>query len=167
MTILYFCIAEGVDINIGLILKQHTDWLLITHFKNLTKDGCKVFTKFHTTEEVLAALSKIRINLVTDEYRLHDIITKSLNMAGIFFKREYKLSPHNRIDYLVNGGIGVEVKKGKPYSRQVIEQLKRYAVFPEITAIILVVERNLDIPKQINGKMCCSFGLNKLWGIAL
>lgn len=126
-----------------------------------------MFDKYHTVEEVLTALSLIRINLVVDEYRLHDIISQSLNRSGIFFEKEYRLGPRNRIDYLINGGVGVEVKKGKPYSRQVIEQLKRYTVFPEITAIILVVERNLDIPKQINGKMCCSFGLNKLWGIAL
>lgn len=126
-----------------------------------------MFNKRHTVEEVLAALSIIRINLVSDEYRLHDIISQSFNLAGIFFRKEYKLGSHNRIDYLVNGGIGVEVKKGKPYSKQVIEQIKRYTMFPEINAIILVVERNLDIPKQINGKKCCSFGLNKLWGIAL
>jgi len=117
--------------------------------------------------KTLTALQSIRVNLVKDEYLLQDIIAKALDDAGITYSKEYKLAPRNRIDFLVDGGIGIEVKKGKPYTRQVVEQLKRYAAFSEITAIILVVERNLDIPKEINGKQCCSFGLNKLWGIAL
>lgn len=37
-----------------------------------------MFTKFHTGEEVLAALSQLRINVVTDEYKLHDIIAQSV-----------------------------------------------------------------------------------------
>ena len=118
-------------------------------------------------ERVLGALQSIRVNLVKDEYILQDIIAKALDDAGLTYSKEYKLAPRNRIDFLVTGGIGIEVKKGKPYGRQVLEQVKRYTASPEIAAIILVVERNLDLPKEINGKRCYSFGLNKLWGIAL
>jgi len=118
-------------------------------------------------KQVLKTLESIRINLVTDEYSLHKLIVQQLTQAEIPFSKEYRLVPRNRIDFLTAGGIGIEVKKGKPYRRHVLEQLKRYAVSPEITAIILVVERNLDLPKEINGKPCHSFGLNKLWGIAL
>ena len=117
--------------------------------------------------KTLNALQSIRVNLVKDEFILQAIIAKALDKAGISYDKEHKLAPRNRIDFLIEGGIGIEVKKGKPYTRQVINQLERYTAFPEITAIILVVERNLDVPKEINGKQCCSFGLNKLWGIAL
>jgi len=119
------------------------------------------------TNEVILSLQNIRINLVRDEFKLQNIIAQQFNQSGIGYDREYKLAPRNRIDFLVAGGIGVEVKKGKPYRRQVIEQLERYTAFPEISTMILVVERNLDIPKKINGKKCYSIGLNKLWGIAL
>ncbi|HBV97421.1 MAG: hypothetical protein JL50_08385 [Peptococcaceae bacterium BICA1-7] len=121
----------------------------------------------YSIEQVLTALQTIRVNLIRDEYVLHDIITETLFNAGITHEKEYRLAPRNRIDFFIPGGIGIEVKKGKPYTRQVIEQLERYTSFPEIKAIILVVERNLDIPKEINGKKCFSFGLNKLWGIAI
>lgn len=126
-----------------------------------------MFDKEYTTEEIIAVLQSIRVNLVRDEYILQDIISKELERASIAYKKEHRLAPRCRIDFLVSGGIGIEVKKGKPYTRQVIEQLERYTSSPEITAIILAVERNLDIPKTINGKQCYSFGLNKLWGIAL
>ena len=120
-----------------------------------------------TASEVMSVLKGIRVNLVRDEYRLQDIIAEQLDHAGIAYSKEYHLAPRNRIDFLITGGVGVEVKKGKPYTRQVISQLTRYASFPEITALILVVERSLDIPWEINGKKCYSFGLNKLWGIAI
>ena len=112
-------------------------------------------------------LRGIRVSLVKDEYRLQDIIAEQLDQSGIAYSKEYLLAPRNRIDFLVVGGIGIEVKRGKPYTRKVIDQLVRYTSFPEVAALILVVERSLDIPREINGKKCYSFGLNKLWGIAL
>ncbi|MTI83461.1 MAG: hypothetical protein FH756_06035 [Firmicutes bacterium] len=120
-----------------------------------------------TTNQVMTAVAEIRVSVVSDEYRLQDIIAAKLDEYGIHYDKEYKLAPRSRIDFLAAGGIGIEVKKGKPYSRQVIDQLAKYTSFPEIKTVILVVERNLDIPKEINGKPCYSFGLNKLWGIAL
>lgn len=116
---------------------------------------------------VVQALQGIRINPIRDEFNLQSLIAQRLAQENIPFSREYKLAPRNRIDFLVAGGIGIEVKKGKPYRRQVIDQLARYTSFPEIKSVILVVERNLDLPKSINGKRCYSLGLNKLWGIAL
>lgn len=126
-----------------------------------------IFEKPVPVNKIITALSDMRINIIRDEFELQAIISNCLDHANIPYSREYKLAPRNRIDFMVVGGTGIEVKKGKPYSRQVINQLERYTIFPEIKAIILVVERNLDIPRVINGKMCYSFGLNKLWGIAL
>lgn len=116
---------------------------------------------------ILTALESIRVGLVLDEHELQNHIAQKLTQAGIPFSKEYRLGKHSRIDFLCAGGIGIEVKKGRPYRRQVVKQLTRYAENSEITTLILVVERNVDIPKLINGKRCYSFGLNKLWGIAL
>jgi hypothetical protein len=126
-----------------------------------------------TIHDILKTLSKLRINPVNDEYDLQRDIALTLISDKFSFYKEKTLGPRNRVDFLVsdnnlvNEGIAIEVKKGKPNKVQVIRQLERYAAFPKVKGIILVVERNLDIPREINGKQCVSFGLNKLWGIAL
>lgn len=119
------------------------------------------------TREVLTLLKRIRINVAYDEYELQDWITRLLQQAEIPFKKEHVLAPRNRIDFLVDGGIGIEVKKGKPNRTQVCAQLERYAGFDCIRSIILVVERNVNIPREVKGKPCVLFGLNRLWGVAL
>lgn len=118
-------------------------------------------------EHIIKALSQIRINPVSDEYVLQAVIASELCLSKIKFKREYKLGSRNRVDFITGDGFVIEVKKGKPNKTQVIKQLHRYAAFDKVKGIILVVEKNLDVPKEINGKPCISFGLNKLWGIAL
>ena len=119
-------------------------------------------------QEILKTLSRLRINPVNEEYDLQHEINTVLVLAGINHWKEYPLGPRNRVDFLTyNKGIVIEVKKGKPNKAQVIRQLERYASFDKVKGIILVVEKNLDIPREINGKPCVSFGLNKLWGIAL
>jgi len=116
---------------------------------------------------VLKALSKLRINPVVEEFDLQNKIAMVLASDGISFIREFQLGPRNRVDFLTGDGIAIEVKKGKPNKSQVTKQLERYAGFKEVKGIILVVEKNLDVPRELNGKPCLSFGLNKLWGIAL
>ena len=118
-------------------------------------------------DKMLEVLKKIRSNPVNEEYDLQNEVEKTLGFGGIKFKREYVLGPRNRVDFLTENGIAIETKKGKPNKAQTIGQLQRYAAFQEVKGIILVVERNLDVPNEINGKPCISFGLNKLWGIAL
>lgn len=116
---------------------------------------------------VLAALSELRVSVIGSEFDLHDYMERILISKGLRYVREYRLAPRNRIDFMVEGGIGIEVKKGKPNQAQVIAQLSRYSNFPQVSALVLVVERSLDIPRELSGKPCHSFGLNKLWGIAI
>lgn len=118
-------------------------------------------------EKIIKALKSIRINPIEDEYILHDVVAQTLADAGIKFIKEYKLGNRSRVDFFTENGVAIEIKKGKPYSRTVIEQLKKYSQFDEVRGIILVIEKNMDIPLAMNGKPCLSIGLNKLWGIAL
>lgn len=118
-------------------------------------------------QKIIDVLKNLRVSIVEEELDLQQQIATELQKAGVEFKREYRIGRRNRVDFMVAGGIVLEVKKGKPYIGNVLGQLERYAAFPEVKAIILVVERNLDLPKTINSKPCISFGLNKLWGIAL
>lgn len=118
-------------------------------------------------QEIINTIKSLRINVIKEEYELQDKIATALTKAGIPYKKEYKLARRNRIDFLVDGGIGIEVKKGKPNRANVISQLYRYSESQDISSIVLVIERNMDLPAEINGKKCVSIGLNKLWGISL
>ncbi|HAY22250.1 MAG TPA: hypothetical protein DCY27_08800 [Desulfobacterales bacterium] len=121
----------------------------------------------HSLDEVLRALSEIRVEVTMEEFDLQAVVAERLTSAGICYQKEHYLGPRNRIDFLVAGGVGIEVKKGKPARAKVMQQLQRYTSSREIKAVILVVERNVNISREINGKPCISFGLNKLWGVAL
>jgi hypothetical protein len=121
-----------------------------------------------TVEQVLASLRKLRVVAVEVEYALQEEIAKRLAADSIPFAKEYVLGPRNRIDFLVQGGIGIEAKMGKPNSGRVGAQVERYAAFPQITAIILVVERSVfHYRRLVNGKPVHYISLSKLWGIAL
>lgn len=119
-------------------------------------------------DQVLAAIRRIRIQPAALESDLYQTISAELATARIPFAREVRLGPRNRIDYLVAGGIGIEVKKGKPNSPALTAQAERYCRFDQVHALILVVERSVFThPDQINGKPVYYIGLNRLWGIAL
>jgi hypothetical protein len=118
--------------------------------------------------EIINIIKTLRVNPVAEEYDLQRQIVEKLKKAEIEFISEYNLGKRSRVDFMVAGGIAIEVKKGKPYTGKVIEQLHRYASFPEVKAIILVVETSLmHLPTTVNGKPVYCIGLNKLWGIAL
>lgn len=116
---------------------------------------------------LIQTIQAMRIPVIAEEYELQNMIADNLLRDGISFQREYRLGPRNRIDFLIEGGIGLEVKKRKPNRLQVISQLERYAANDKIKAIVLVIERSMDLPREVNGKPCSSIGLNKLWGVAL
>lgn len=118
-------------------------------------------------KEILSALGRIRIGVTNSEFEIQQLIDEVLDEQGISYTKEYKLAPRNRIDFFIDSGIGIEVKRGKPNKTQVVRQLERYTSFDEIRAVILVVDRNVSIPDKIKGKRCILFGLNRLWGVAL
>jgi len=120
-----------------------------------------------TMRSVIQALSDIRISVVSEESELQEQVAAYLCHAGVPFMKEYRLGSHSRIDFMLPGGVGIEVKKGKPSKRQVLAQLERYARFEEVRALVFVIERCLDVPRQIAGKPCVCIALNKLWGVAL
>lgn len=118
-------------------------------------------------EKLIGILSQLRVNVATDEYEIQEKIEDLLDANGVSYKKEHRLAPRNRVDFLTDAGIAIEVKKGKPNRLVVQRQLERYASFDQVKAVILVVETSLRVPKTVNGKPCTSFGLHKLWGIAL
>lgn len=83
------------------------------------------------------------------EVELHGQLERVLRDAGAPVRREVRLSPTDRIDFLC-GDIGLEVKvKGQ---RTPIRQLTRYAASPQVAGLLLVTTRAAIVPGPLNGK---------------
>lgn len=133
---------------------------------------------------VLAALRKIRSPLITQETDLQGIVETALRSAGIIYRREYRMGPRDRIDFVafvvteVAGkpdwlpdwytAIGIECKKGKPNGPDLLRQLSRYCDHERISGMVIVLpwKRHLRLPEAVNGKPVICVGLNELWGLA-
>jgi hypothetical protein len=120
-------------------------------------------------DEVIAALQALRIEKNLEEYDLQDKIAGIFNSAGIGYEKERKLGAGSRVDFLTQSRVAVEVKKGKPNRTRLAVQINRYAEYPDVEAVVIVVETSLRLPitRTDNGKPCAVVGLQKLWGIAL
>lgn len=98
---------------------------------------------------LLEALSAYRIHAL-DERFCQEAIEKALIEQGVDFEREARLSPRDRIDFLV-GSIGIEVKV-KGTRSEIIRQLGRYARSERVQEIVLAstVRRVLyQVPSEV------------------
>lgn len=103
-----------------------------------------------TARQVRDVLARYRLP-VSVERAMQDAVESALRAEGLAFKREVKRDA-DRIDFLV-GTVGVELKvQGAP--TEVIRQLKRYALWGDVTELLLVTTRghHLAIPSELNGK---------------
>ena len=76
-------------------------------------------------ERIVDALSSVRMPAQPEEYDIHAQVAEALGAAGLSFAHEYRLGPRCRIDFRV-GRVGIEVKKGRPATAQLVRQLRRY-----------------------------------------
>ncbi len=115
---------------------------------------------------VLDALKGLKLHPQKTEYPLQDTIASTLHNAGVPFSREVVIGDGCRIDFLCDGGVGIEVKPGVPNSTAVRAQVDRYCRCDPITALVLVVERHMiGAPLESRGKPVHYLGLSKNWGI--
>ena len=115
---------------------------------------------------VEAALRTLRVPLQRQETDLHALAGEALAATGLPLEHEKRLAPRCRIDFLC-GGVGVEIKRGPQQKARVLEQLRRYARSGQVSALILVTEKNLDLPSALEGIPLRTVCLSRLWGIAL
>ena len=69
--------------------------------------------------------------------------------------------------YLFLGGVGVEIKKGRPNAHSLLAQVRRYLQADELKEIIVVTQKDTPLPARVLGKRVTSVSLNRLWGVAL
>lgn len=77
----------------------------------------------------------------TRETDLHKGMAWVLAQAGIAFEREVVAGPRERFDFLLEGGLVIEVKVNGSLADALL-QCKRYADRPDVTAIVLVATRH-------------------------
>ena len=117
-------------------------------------------------EAVLDALSELRSPFALYENDIHGFVAARFAEAGLPCQHEAKIGKGCRIDYLV-GTVGVEIKKGKPIPATLLKQVTRYAACEPVTAIVVVTQRSVKLPKAVAGKPLRVVALNQLWGVAL
>ena len=103
-------------------------------------------------EHLRSTLLERRLPAV-NEIALQDAIAAAFTSAGIAFDREVILSGKDRIDFLVGGHLGLEVKIEGALS-EVTRQLHRYAQHDQIQGLVLVTTRmrHRALMRELNGK---------------
>lgn len=117
-------------------------------------------------DRVEAALCAVRMPAQPEEIDIHAAVADALRGAGIAFEHEFRLGPRRRIDFRV-GRVGIEIKKGRPASSDLRQQLRRYLESDALDAVIVVTQRVTALPETICGKPVRLVSLNRLWGVAL
>jgi len=116
---------------------------------------------------VFRALKSVRLGQAgLGEFQIHDELCAALAKAGIPHRREFTFGHRCRADIWTQG-IAIEVKKQRPARAAIHAQVQRYAEQSALRGLIVVLERSIHLPNEINGKPVAVLSLNSLWGIAL
>ncbi len=70
------------------------------------------------------------------EAQLHDGIAEVLRSGGLRFTREVRISEKDRLDFLVDGGVTIEVKIAGSYA-EALQQSARYLDQAEVDVVII------------------------------
>lgn len=112
-----------------------------------------------TTHQVLRILSKYKFYF-NDEKDLQDKVEDVLKSHGVAYKREYRLSSSDIVDFFIDG-LAVELKvKGHPVS--VYKQCSRYCEHESVKELLLVTSKSFALPDIINSKSVSVYYLSAL-----
>jgi hypothetical protein len=114
-----------------------------------------------TIHELIALAHRHRFDL-QDEKRTQVQIAGMLTAAGVPFEREVRLSDEDIVDFLVAGGIALEVKIKGP-RMPIFRQLERYAQHNVVEAIVLFTSVSMLLPGEIGGKPAAVASLSRGW----
>ena len=110
---------------------------------------------------LLSLLRAARLDL-SDEKRSQADFEQVLILAGIPFQREVRLSASDIVDFMVEG-IAVELKLRGARKKDVFRQLRRYALHPSVSAIVLASNLSMGLPAEIEGKPAYFVKLGEAW----
>jgi len=110
--------------------------------------------------DIIKLLSTKRF-IITDEKELQKSIEDVFKASGAQYKREFILDQKNRPDFFIDG-IAIEIKiKGN--AKKIYKQCERYCQFNNVKSLLLITNRSMGFPEQINGKDCYIMNLGKSW----
>lgn len=111
-------------------------------------------------QSILKILSVERFS-TQNEKETQSQIEDVLKRNNIDFKREHRLSPESIPDFFIDG-IAIEVKiKGN--AMQIYKQCERYSKFDEVKQLILITNRSMGFPAELNNKPCYVMKLGNSW----
>lgn len=117
-----------------------------------------------TLDEVVALVSAMRLDLGVEHRAQADLMTALVSTWGpAQVVREYVLGPGERPDFMLSGGIVIEMKGPRHMQGPVLRQLGRYAAHDEVTALVLATARAMTMPRQIDGKPLRTINLGAAW----
>tara|TARA_B100002049_G_C16085532_1_gene379323 strand:+ start:22349 stop:22708 length:360 start_codon:yes stop_codon:yes gene_type:complete len=95
---------------------------------------------------------------ITHEISLHQKMEDVFKSYNIPFEREVFLSKSDKVDFLIESSIALEVKiKGRAMS--IYRQCERYCTHDSVEGIILASSKPMGFPKEICGKPAYFFNL--------
>jgi len=105
-----------------------------------------------TACEIAALLRGYRFSFTTED-ELQQAIAQVMFERGVTFEREHRLSGADRIDFLISGGLGIEVKIDGA-TNALLRQVHRYVQHDAIKALVVVVSRTrlAGLPTEIGRK---------------
>lgn len=103
-------------------------------------------------EQIASVLKACRFRF-SNEAQLQEAIEQALHARGILARREVVLAPGDRVDFVADGDIALEVKIKGAFT-SVAEQLQRYAASPTIACVLLATTRRqlLAMPDTFHDK---------------
>jgi predicted SpoU family rRNA methylase len=100
--------------------------------------------------------------VLKDEKSVQEGIETLLNSYGFDFKREVRLSGKDIVDFMLAGGIAVEVKLGgRPMP--IYKQCERYCEHEQVKALVLMTSKTMGFPPEVKGKPCYYVSLSTGW----
>ncbi len=123
-------------------------------------------------EDLIKLIKKYKFSL-EDEVLLKQQMEKVFVEHNMHFISEYILDKKNRLDFWIYLG---PLVKGKPLSekayaievkikgnaKQIFKLCERYCQFP-IAGLVLITNKAMGFPKEINGKPCYVINLGMGW----
>lgn len=112
----------------------------------LLKSGVRV-----RVEDLKKVLGSFQYRIAC-EADLQEGLARVLTASSIPFQKEFRLSAKDRIDFLLDSGVGIEVKV-QGSTPDLIRQLARYAADPRVVGLLVVTTKrqHLAVPSNLVG----------------
>lgn len=112
-------------------------------------------------ETILGIIKSKRLSLNTEKELQKELeqLFDEKGLEGI--EREYAFDKNNIVDFFWDGlAIEVKIKGSKP---AIYKQCERYCEQEEVKSLLLITNRTMGFPEQINKKDCYAYSIGQNW----